>query len=84
MWRISHRFNSAEALVYVGGPTAVLLLGGSMIWEGMGPASEGWSMMAREPMAFLSAFAMSFLVNLSCFLAIHNTSSLTFKVRPSQ
>ena len=66
--------------MYIGGPTAVLLLIGSVIWEDMGPASEGWVMVAGAPTAFLAAFAMSFLVNLSCFLAIHNTSSLTFKV----
>ena len=65
--------------MYIGGPTAALLLLGSLIWEGMGPASDGWAMMAAEPAAFLAAFTMSFLVNLSCFFAIQYTSSLTFK-----
>lgn len=76
------RFNSAEALVYVGGPTAVLLLLGAVIWEDMGPGSKGWALLAVAPGPFLLAFTMSFLVNLSCFFAIQNTSSLTFKVSP--
>lgn len=73
------RFNSAEALVYVGGPTAFFLLVGSLIWEDMGPASDAWPMLAAAPWRFFAAFAMSFLVNLSCFFAIQYTSSLTFK-----
>lgn len=76
----SQRFNSAEALVYVGGPTAILLLIGSFIWEDMGPTSDAWTMLATMPWSFFAAFAMSFLVNLSCFFAIQYTSSLTFKV----
>ncbi|GAX82237.1 hypothetical protein CEUSTIGMA_g9665.t1 [Chlamydomonas eustigma] len=76
----AQRFNSAEALVYIGGPTAVFLLLGAVVWEGMGPTSDGWAVIAQTPSAFLAAFTMSFLVNLSCYFAIQYTSSLTFKV----
>ena len=65
--------------MYVGGPTAFFLLVGSLIWEDMGPASDAWPMLAAAPWRFFAAFAMSFLVNLSCFFAIQYTSSLTFK-----
>lgn len=78
------RFNSAEVLIYVGGPTAVLLLTGALIWEDMLPGSRGWGMIAAQPRAFASAFSTSLLLNLASIVAIQSTSSLTFKVRKSK
>lgn len=48
-------------------------------------AAQAWgpgtgALLLGAPSAFLAAFTMSFLVNLSCFFAIQYTSSLTFKV----
>mmetsp|Transcript_23309 Transcript_23309/g.59602 ORF Transcript_23309/g.59602 Transcript_23309/m.59602 type:complete len:393 (-) Transcript_23309:96-1274(-) len=92
----AQRFNSAEALVYIGGPAAAVLLlmsavqEGAQIW-GQAPGAPGpggpWllgygtgALLVQHPAPFLAAFTMSFLVNLSCFFAIQYTSSLTFKV----
>ena len=36
------RFNTAEVLIYVSGPTAALLLLGAVVYEDMGWASPGW------------------------------------------
>eukprot|EP00798_Chlamydomonas_sp_ICE-L_P028170 gene28170-31270_t len=77
---LGKRYNTAEALVYVGGPTAVLLFTGSALWEGQGLADGGLALALSNPTPFIAAFVMSFLVNLSCFFAIQTTSSLTFKV----
>jgi drug/metabolite transporter (DMT)-like permease len=74
------KYNTAEALVYIGGPAALALLAGSAIWEGQGIMAIGLQMMADHPLSFISAFFISFLVNLTCFWAIQCTSSLTFKV----
>ena len=65
----------------MGGPTAVILLLCSLLYESMGPGSEGWALMAAAPWAFVTAFSTSFLLNFSSFIAIQTTSSLTFKVR---
>ncbi len=74
------RFNGAEALVYVGGPSAAVLLVASVFWEDMGPGAAGWGVILSHPRPFGLAILTSFLVNLSCFFAIQLTSSLTFKV----
>lgn len=75
------RFNSAELLVFAGGPTALVLLGASAFLEGPTLVASSGHMLLANPTPFFIAFTMSFLVNLSCFFAIQYTSSLTFKVR---
>jgi hypothetical protein len=76
----AERYNTAEALVYIGGPAALALMGGAAVWEGPGIAAGGFQLVLDHPVAFFNAFFISFLVNLTCFFAIQNTSSLTFKV----
>ncbi|KAG2498227.1 hypothetical protein HYH03_003977 [Edaphochlamys debaryana] len=78
-------YNTAESLVYIGGPTALVLLACGLALEG--PAvmeatarGKGLALVAADPWAFLAAPAVSAAVNMSCFLAIHASSSLTFKV----
>ncbi|KAL6751170.1 hypothetical protein V8C86DRAFT_2784101 [Haematococcus lacustris] len=74
------RYNSAEALVYIGGPTAALLMAASWVTEAPAIRLQTGRLLWSHPLAFLMAFTMSFLVNLTCFFAIKYTSSLTFKV----
>jgi drug/metabolite transporter (DMT)-like permease len=77
------RFNGAEALIFIGGPSSFLLLLGSFLFEDMGPGSNAWFVLFQFPLPFVAAVSMSFLVNLSCFLAIQASSSLTFKIAGS-
>lgn len=75
------RYNSADVLVYVGIPTASLLVGGSLLLErqqGLFRAFE--TLLATHPWVFVQAGVTSSLVNLTSYLAISTTSSLTFKV----
>lgn len=79
-WMSACRFNSAEALLYVGMPSALVLVGGSLLLDGpemLAVAAKLWQTGAME---FLRAWSMSSLVNLTSYLAIYTTSSLTFKV----
>jgi len=77
------RFNGAEALIFIGGPSSLLLLLGSFLLEDMGLGSSSWWILYQSPLPFVLAVVMSFLVNLSCFMAIQATSSLTFKIAGS-
>ncbi|EFJ47385.1 hypothetical protein VOLCADRAFT_92023 [Volvox carteri f. nagariensis] len=79
------KYNTAESLVYIGGPTAALLLVIAAVveWPQAAAAAaygRGFALAARDPMTFITAPLVSALVNMSCFFAINATSSLTFKV----
>jgi hypothetical protein len=76
----AERYNTAEALVFIGGPAALALMAGAAVWEGPGIMAGGLQLVLDHPLSFFNAFFISFLVNLTCFFAIQNTSSLTFKV----
>lgn len=74
------RFNSAEVLVYIGIPAALVLMGSSIVLDGpamLALASKLWQI---NPALFLKAWAVSSAVNLTSYMAISTTSSLTFKV----
>jgi hypothetical protein len=67
--------------VYVGIPTASLLVGGSLLLERQqGLFSAFDTLLATNPWVFVQAGITSSLVNLTSYLAISTTSSLTFKV----
>lgn len=73
--------------MYVGGPTALVLLAAGAAYEGpamlaaaAGGGGGGLALVAADPWFFLAAFAASALVNITCFVAIQTSSSLTFKV----
>lgn len=75
------RYNSADVLVYVGIPTAATLIGGSFLFERQHGMLEAFqTMLAVKPWIFVQAGCMSSMVNLTSYLAIATTSSLTFKV----
>ncbi|MEW5316001.1 MAG: hypothetical protein WDW38_007395 [Sanguina aurantia] len=76
----SQKYNTAEALLYIGAPTTLLLLLGAGVWERDGLLSAGLPLLQAHPLPFLAAFTMSALVNMACFFAIQSTSSLSFKV----
>lgn len=69
-----------QALLYIGGPTTLMLLLGAGVWERDGLLTVGLPLLQAHPLPFLAAFIMSALVNMTCFFAIQNTSSLSFKV----
>lgn len=69
-----------DALVHIGWMSSICLVLGSILWEGSGLAAVGGPLMAAHPGAFVYAAATSFATNLTSFLAIAATSSLTFKV----
>ncbi|KAF6258385.1 triose-phosphate transporter family-domain-containing protein [Scenedesmus sp. NREL 46B-D3] len=75
-----YKFNSAEVLVYVGAPSALALVGGSLLLDGAPMLEFAGKLYATQPMIFLQAGAVSSMVNLASYLAISTTSSLTFKV----
>eukprot|EP00803_Ostreobium_quekettii_P003464 evm.model.scf_183.8 EVM.evm.TU.scf_183.8 scf_183:78227-79108(+) len=72
--------NTAELLVFQGGPTAAVLLLGAYLSEWDGLWIKGFGLMARRPLLCLSTCGISFLVQLTGFFAIKYTSSLSFKV----
>lgn len=77
----ARRYNSADVLVYMGVPCASMLIAASLMFErqrGLFHAFE--LLLSTKPWAFLKAGLMSSAVNLTSFLAISTTSSLTFKV----
>ncbi len=79
------KYNTAETLLYVGGPTALVLLVAGVLYEGpdmlaAAGGGGGLALVAADPWVFLAAFAASALVNMTCFVAIQTSSSLTFKV----
>ncbi|GIL62444.1 hypothetical protein Vafri_16672 [Volvox africanus] len=83
--RDGSKYNTAESLVYIGGPTAALLLAIAAVWEWPGAVAsaaygKGFALLARAPWTTIAAPMVSALVNMSCFFAINATSSLTFKV----
>eukprot|EP00775_Hariotina_reticulata_P006948 gene6948-7165_t len=76
-----NKYNSAEVLVYVGLPSALVLIMGSLLTERQrGMLTAAQVLIEARPEAFLKAFSMSCLVNLTSYMAIATTSSLTFKV----
>lgn len=67
--------------MYVGTPSALVLIVGSLLTERQhGMLQVGRVLLATQPEAFLKAFGMSSIVNLTSYVAIATTSSLTFKV----
>lgn len=67
--------------MYVGGPSALVLVAGSLLLEApAGMLAGGQALLASSPGYLLRASAMSAAVNLTSYLAIATTSSLTFKV----
>ncbi|WIA13658.1 hypothetical protein OEZ85_007220 [Tetradesmus obliquus] len=75
-----YKFNTVEVLVYVGIPSALALVGGSLLLDGAPMLALAAKLWATQPVAFLQAWAVSSMVNLVSYLAISTTSSLTFKV----
>lgn len=68
-------------LVYVGVPSAVTLIGGSLLFERPYGLFERFAaLLPTKPWGFIQAGCMSSVVNLTSYLAISTTSSLTFKV----
>ncbi len=76
----SRGYSSADVLLYVGGPSALLLMGAGLVLEGRSMLSAAAALAAVRPGALVRAWAMSAAVNLTSYLAISTTSSLTFKV----
>jgi len=75
------RYNSGDVLVYVGIPTAATLIGSSLLFERQAGLIQAFqALLPTKPWTFVQAGFMSALVNLSSYLAISTTSSLTFKV----
>ena len=71
----------AQVLVFLGPPTAAVLLTASFIWEWEGlTKGGGFQLMADNPLLYAVGLLMGFAVNLSTASAISATSSLTFKV----
>ncbi len=71
---------SLQALVFVGGPAAVVLLVAGLTMEGPAwAAAGGWALVAQHAGTHAAAYSASFAVNLLCYLAILHTSGLTFK-----
>jgi hypothetical protein len=67
--------------VYVGLPSALTLIGGSLLFERRrGLLQAAAALLPGKAAAFLQAGGMSAAVNLTSYLAISTTSSLTFKV----
>lgn len=61
---VALRFNPVETLVYVGAPTAAVLLSLSMIFEGGDIiGGQGGALLMQRPLPFLVAFGLSFLVS---------------------
>jgi len=76
----SLNFNAVEVTVYLGPPTAALLLAASYLWEREGLTRVGFALVAAKPLSYAFALVLGFAVNMSTALAIQATSSLTFKV----
>jgi hypothetical protein len=75
------KYNSAEVMLYVNAPAAVVLLLCGAVWEGpKGVWQAYWHLSLHRPWSVVLALASSALVNLSSYLAIAATGSLTFKV----
>eukprot|EP01024_Parvocaulis_polyphysoides_P037458 TRINITY_DN33389_c1_g1_i1.p1 TRINITY_DN33389_c1_g1~~TRINITY_DN33389_c1_g1_i1.p1 ORF type:complete len:334 (-),score=49.76 TRINITY_DN33389_c1_g1_i1:572-1573(-) len=74
------KFNTVESLIYISGPTSIVLLIISMIFEYQGLAETGFALVLKEPSAYFLAFGFSCLTSVTCYYAIQLTSSLTFKV----
>lgn len=67
--------------MYVGAPSALVLIAGSLLMDAPhGMLTTAQAMWASQKTAMLKAWCMSGLVNLTSYMAIATTSSLTFKV----
>lgn len=67
--------------MFLGPPTAAVLLTASLIWEWEGlTKGGGFGLMAGNPALYALGLLMGFAVNLSTASAIRATSGLTFKV----
>ena len=76
-------WNAVEVLIWLGPPTAAVLLAASLVWEWEGltkPHGGGFQIMASKPLLFAAAMFMGWAVNMSTAFAISATSSLSFKV----
>jgi len=72
--------SALDVLVHVGWMSGALLAAAAGVAEGRGLAARGAGLLAARPGAFAWAAGCSLATNLSSFLAIGLTSSLTFKV----
>ena len=75
-----HRFNSAEVLVYIGPPTAALLLLGAAYNEQGAFTARGLQTLRSNPLLVTLCALSSFAVNLMTCLAIRTNSSLILKM----
>lgn len=74
------RYNVMEALAYLGPFTFAALASGCFLFEWEGLTTTGWVVLQAHPWDFVLATAISFLVNLFCYLAIKYVSATSFKV----
>ena len=75
------KYNSAEVMLYVNAPAAVVLLLCGVVWEGPKGVWQAYlHLVLHKPWLVMLALASSALVNLSSYIAIGATGSLTFKV----
>ena len=76
------RYNEAEVLVYLGSPTAVMLLLASAVWErqGLTKPGGGFALLHGSYGVIILAMLLGATVNLATALAIRASSGLTFKV----
>ena len=76
------KYNAVEALVYLSPATAVCLAIGALLleWDGLTAHHGGFHKISCNPGMYLLAATGGFIVNLTTFWAIKETSGLTFKV----
>lgn len=67
-------------LVYIGIPAALILTGSSVLLDGPAMLALTSKLWQANQALFLKAWAVSSAVNLTSYMAISTTSSLTFKV----
>lgn len=78
-------YNVFESLIYLSPVTGtiLLLLSAAIEWTPMTAPGGGFAKMWASPGLYTAALAMSFLVNMTTYIAIRQSSSLTFKVMRS-
>lgn len=76
------KYNVFETMLYLSPVTGALLGAMSLLteWDGLTAPGGGFAKMWASPGLYTTALGMSCLVNLTTFVAIRQSSSLTFKV----